>query len=197
MAGCTPIWAEEEPVPPPETDISPSEPAEAEPAPAPIPVPATVIWLNHLDLRPGEDEVRTTFGGTSTGVPVEASGIVLQSITTGDRYLDGEPKEVRMAAGAPPGVRVVGVRVCYALSNARSFITHIRLAQLEQAGAQSAAAIEDGTDLIAEGPVCVDTTGASVDPGAGPLLLSLRLQFGNTADRVIVRGLGLLVEPPQ
>jgi len=41
-------------------------------------------------------------------------------------------------------------------------------------------------------PVCVDSEQISpIDPHIGPILLDLRVNFGNTADRIVVRGLGL------
>jgi hypothetical protein len=55
--------------------------------------------------------------------------------------------------------------------------------------------LDDGTDLTNPGPVCVNSSATSIDPNPGALLLSLRVNFGNTADRIVVRGLGLLLSP--
>ena len=52
------------------------------------------------------------------------------------------------------------------------------------------------TDLTATGPVCVNSAppfAGRIDPEAGSLLVSLRLTYGDTADRIVVRGLGLLL----
>ena len=54
--------------------------------------------------------------------------------------------------------------------------------------------LDDGTDQTNPGPICVDSTATTVDPGLGELLLSLRVNFGNTADKIAVRALGLYLQ---
>jgi hypothetical protein len=41
------------------------------------------------------------------------------------------------------------------------------------------------------GPLCVDSERCAVDPTKGPVLLSLRVRFGNSKDRIAIRGIGL------
>ena len=100
-----------------------------------------------------------------------------------------------MAAEVPPGFAVRGVRLCYELTSKRSFISQIRLAQVQDPPASASVLLDDGTDLTNPGPVCVNSAPASVDPGAGALLVSLRVNFGSTSDEIAVRGLGLLLSP--
>jgi hypothetical protein len=81
--------------------------------------------------------------------------------------------------------------VCYENSNPRSFISQVRLAQVQNPPSTASVILDDGTHLNAAGPVCVDSHTTAIDPSLGPLLLSLRVQFANTADKIVVRGLGL------
>jgi hypothetical protein len=39
--------------------------------------------------------------------------------------------------------------------------------------------------------VCVDSAAASVDPSNGQVLLSLRLNFADTSDKIAIRSVGL------
>ena len=55
--------------------------------------------------------------------------------------------------------------------------------------------LDDGTDQTAVGPVCVDSTTTTVDPGRGAVLVSLRVNFGDTSDKIVVRALGLHLIP--
>ena len=85
------------------------------------------------------------------------------------------------------------MRVCYELSNDDSFISQIRLAQVQDPPATALVLLDDATDQTVTGPVCVDSEPTEIDSSAGPLLLSLRLNFGNTSDKIVIRGLGLLL----
>lgn len=51
--------------------------------------------------------------------------------------------------------------------------------------------LDDGTDLVATGPVCVDSAKTLIKASQGALLLDLRVNFGNLADKIVVRGLAL------
>ena len=133
-----------------------------------------LMWLDHLSLLPGDSSVQTSFNAVSSGVGGGLSGLVIQSTTTGDTAPGGGNKVVHKALDVPPGLIIKGVRVCYELSNARSFITQIRLAQVQDPPATALVLLDDGTNHTAPGPVCVDSTPCTIDPAKGPLLLSLR-----------------------
>lgn len=150
-----------------------------------------LMWVNHLSLLPGDSSVQTSFNAVSSGVGGGLSGLVIQSTTTGDTVPGGGNKVVHKALDVPPGLIIKGVRICYELSNTRSFITQIRLAQVQDPPATALVLLDDGTNHTAQGPICVDSMPCNVDPTKGPLLLSLRVNFGNTADRIVVRGVGL------
>src|ERR1044071_4577086 len=160
---------------------------------ATLPSRKTVMWINHFDLLPGDPSVTTTFNAVSSGVGGGLTGLVIHSSTTGENAQGGGNKVVHMAVEVPPGFAVKGVRVCYELTSKKSFISQIRLAQVQTPPASASVLLDDGTDLTNPGPVCVNSSATSIDPGPGALLLSLRVNFGNTADRIVVRGLGLLL----
>ena len=153
------------------------------------------MWINHFDLLPGDPSVTTSHNAVSSGVGGGLTGLVIQSSTTGDQAQGGGNKVVHMGLQVPPGYRIRGVRVCYELSSRRSFITQIRLAQVQTPPANAIVLLDDGTDQTNPGPVCVDSTATTVDPSLGEVLLMLRVNFGNTSDKIVVRALGLHLSP--
>lgn len=158
-----------------------------------------VLWLDHFGLLPGDSDLTTSHRSTTScpGFTSCLTGLVIESSTTGDHFAAGGNKVVHMAAGVPPGFDVTGVRVCYELSNPASFITQVRLAQVQDPPDSALVLLDDGTDLTDAGPACVDSEPpflGSIDPEAGSLLVSLRLNYGSTTDRIVVRGLGLLLQ---
>src|SRR5215510_6246379 len=151
----------------------------------------TIMWVNHFDLLPGDPSVTTTFNAVSSGVGGGLTGLVIQSSTLGENAQGGGNKVVHMGLQVPPGYSIRGVRVCYELSNKRSFISQIRLSQVQTPPQTALVLLDDGTDQTNPGPICVDSAATNVDPTAGEVLLSLRVNFGNTADKIVVRALGL------
>ena len=159
------------------------------------PTKKTIMWINHFDLLPGDPSVKTSFNAVSSGVGGGLTGLVIESTTTGENAQGGGNKVVHMGLQVPPGYSIQGVRVCYELSNKRSFISQIRLAQVQTPPQSALVLLDDGTDQTNPGPTCVDSTATSVDPSAGEVLLSLRVNFGNTSDKIVVRALGLHLSP--
>ena len=150
-----------------------------------------IMWVNHLSLLPGDPSVVTSYNAVNSGVGSGLSGLVIQSTTTGSQAQGGGNKVVWKALDIPPAFRVTGVRVGYENSNVRSFITQVRLAQVQNPPATALVLLDDPTQLNATGPTFHDSTATSIDPAAGPLLLDLRVNFGDTSDRIVVRGVGL------
>ena len=151
----------------------------------------TIMWVNHFDLLPGDPSVTTSFNAVNSGVGGGLTGLVIQSSTIGENAQGGGNKVVHMGLQVPPGYAIRGVRVCYELSNKRSFISQIRLAQIQTPPSSAGVLLDDATDLTNPGPICVDSATTNVDPSAGEVLISLRVNFGNTADKIVVRALGL------
>jgi hypothetical protein len=156
---------------------------------------SNLMWLNHFDLLPGGSEVTTSFNSTSSGVGGGLTGLVIQSSTLGEDFSDGGNKLVHMAVDVPPFAEVSGVRVCYELTSAASYISQIRLHQVQNPPAIALVKVDDPTDLTATGPTCVDSVPMTVDPAEGALNLSLRVNFGNLADKIVVRGIAFYVDP--
>jgi hypothetical protein len=151
-----------------------------------------VMWIDHLSLLAGDPSVRVSFNAVSSGVGSGLSGLIIQSTTVGDTGASGGNKVVSTAVEVPPRFKVTGVRVCYENSNPRTFIDQVRLAQVQNPPSTALVLLDDPTHLNHAGPICVDSGSTSpIDPQAGALLLDLRVNFENTADRIVVRGLGL------
>jgi hypothetical protein len=151
-----------------------------------------VMWIDHLGLLPGDATVNVSYNANTSGVGTDLAGLVIQSTTTGDITSSGSGKVVWTALEIPPGFKVRGVRLCYEDSSPNSYISQVRLAQVQNPPATALVLLDDPTHLTSTEPVCVDSeqTGP-IDPRVGPILLHLRVNFGNTADRIVVRGLGL------
>ena len=173
-----------EPSPPPAND-PPAEPV------------AVVMWTNHLDFLPGDESVKTSFNAVNSGVGGGLSGLIIESSTTGEDAIGGGNKVVEKGLQVPPGFLISGVRVCYELSNPRSFISQIRLAQVQDPPATALVLLDDGTDLTNAGPVCIDSEAVSIDPSVGAVRLSFRVNYGDVTDRIVLRAVGLylLIDP--
>jgi hypothetical protein len=163
-----------------------------------------LVWINHFDFLPGVPDVVTSFNSTSSGLGL--TGLVIQSTTAGETSIAGGNKVVHRALEVAPGWLIRSVRVCYELSDARSFISQIRLAQVQDPPSTALVLLDDGLDLVNPGPVCVDSAalpaGFEIDPSAGSVLLSLRVNFdaagiiGAGDDRVVLRAVGLNLFKP-
>ncbi|MFL5798314.1 MAG: hypothetical protein ACJ77A_10325 [Actinomycetota bacterium] len=145
--------------------------------------PAT--WLNHLELRPGDLSVTTSHNA------IQSHGLIVSSSTTGDIAQGGGNKVVTMAVHTLPDYLITGVRICYELSNTRTFISQIRLSQTQHPPNTQLVMLDDGTDHTDPGPRCVNSAGTSIDPAKGAVTLSLRVNVGNTSDRINILAVGL------
>ena len=153
------------------------------------------MWINHLDFLAGDEDVILSFNSTKSGVGNGLSGLIIGSTTLGDFSMEVGAKVVEKGVQVPPGFLIKGVRVCYELSNARSFITQIRLAQLQDPPISTVVMLDDGADLTDIGPVCVDSIPTSIDPSQGAVRLDFRLNYGDTSDKIVLLGVGLNLEP--
>ena len=166
------------------------------PRPNPAPKPKQVtMWINHLNLLAGDPSVVTSYNAINSGVGSGLSGLIIQSTTTGSTAQGGGIKVVERGLEIPPGFTLKGVRVGYENSNSRSFLSGIRLSQLGTPPGTAAVLLDDTTPLNAAGPTYADSSSTTIDPSQGPLLLSLRVNFGNIGDRIVLRGLGLHLVP--
>jgi len=157
----------------------------------------STVWINHLDFLPGDPSVTTSFNAVNSGIGGGLSGLVITSTTLGEDAVGGGNKVIEKGVQVPPWYLVTGVRVCYELKNTRSFISQIRLAQLQDPPGTALVVLDDGTDLTAIGPTCVDSTPASapINLADGALRLSLRVNFADLTDAIVLRGVGLNLIP--
>lgn len=163
--------------------------------------PDEIYWLNHLDLLPGDSSVQTTFRALTCPGVGGLAGLAINSTTTGEDATGGGNKVVETGIPVPPKFRIRGVRVCYEVNEttaAETFISQIRLCQLQDPPSSCLVLLDDATDQTANGPVCVNSSPTLIDPDPpteeGSLLLSLRVNFGDTDDTICVRGVGLILK---
>jgi hypothetical protein len=151
----------------------------------------STMWIDHLVFLSGDPSVKTSFNAVNSGVGGGLSGLIITSSSLGDQAQGGGNKVVETALEVPPGFDIVSVRVCYENSNTRSFISQTRLAQVQNPPSTATVLLDDPTHLNAAGPVCVNSQATLVKPGKGSVLLSLRLSFADTSDKIVLRAVGL------
>ena len=138
-----------------------------------------VQWVNHFDLLSGDPSVTTTSSlSTNSGVGGGLTALVIGSSSTGDVDSFGGNKVVHMALELQPKTRIVGVRLCYELTDpgaSGSYVDQIRLAQIQNPPSSALVLLDDATAQNASGPTCVDSALASPPISAenGSVLLSL------------------------
>lgn len=157
-----------------------------------------LMWINPLDLLPGDPTVHTSFNAVNSGVGGGLSGLIVTADTTGD-ISGGGNRVIEKGVDVPPGYDVTGVRVCYEVSSRTTFLDQIRLAQVANPPSVANILLDDATHQPTPGPVCVNSTsplgGAPIAASKGGLLLSLRLNFGRTTDKFVLRSLALNLAP--
>ncbi|MEU4446939.1 hypothetical protein AB0K14_19440 [Actinosynnema sp. NPDC050801] len=145
-----------------------------------------LIWINHLGFLPS---------GPDIGVSYEERGTALR-IEPATSAETPEGSFVERVVEVPPGYVIKGVRLGYRLSAPSSFISQIRLRQLGDPPDRWLVVLDDPTDHLDPGPICVDSAApfaGAVDPGAGALSLGLRVHFADAGDRIVLHGVGLRV----
>jgi hypothetical protein len=135
--------------------------------------PVTAINYNEPDLdvtivNGGTIEVRSTDPGTRQGLHIPYA--------------------------MPTGIEINSVDLCYSLSDAGSFITQVRLAELRESNV-AGVKYDDPTDLTDPGPSCITTMNRFVDP-SGYITLSIIMEFEDTNDWIRIGGLGLNFNRP-
>ena len=111
-----------------------------------------VMWINHLELLPGDGSVTTTHDAVSSGVGGGLAALVVHSSTTGEIGQGGGNKVVWRGLQVPPAFNVVGVRLCYELTSAKSYISQVRIAQVQNPPATATVLLDDPTNHTAVGP---------------------------------------------
>ena len=104
----------------------------------------------------------------------------------------GDLKWVSMGLPLPPGAQIEGLVICYEVSNARSFIAQVRVAEMTT---------PDHATVIHDDPAHLTSTGpasyTSVVPGlvpSGAVTLELRLNFQDASDEILLGAVGINVQ---
>jgi hypothetical protein len=147
-----------------------------------------LLWINHFGLVVDPTyRLATSFAGHPLG---GSSGLLIRAVFP--------VVDQTLATGlqVPPGYNVRKVRLCYQLSSPASFITHIKIAQLTTANA-AIDVLTDLADQTSMSPVCVDSmpAAAPISTANGPLRLDLGVTFGDPEDLIVIRAVGLYLEP--
>jgi hypothetical protein len=141
------------------------------------------LWINPLNM------IGVPLGSSDSALVITRGGfgntLQVTSTRAGDLQWLSQPLHLQ------DRFQIRGVIVCYDLSNARSFISQIRLAE-ESIPPTATVIRDDGTDLLSTDPECVTSSVASHIPN-GAITLSLRLNYGSAGDRIDIGALGVVL----
>ncbi len=151
---------------------------------------ANLLWINHLGLMADPADLVTA--SQATAPLAGASGLLIQTTA----LVPIADKGLEMGLQVPPGYKIAKVNVCYQSSAIGTFISSINLSQLTAPGIATPV-LTDPTDQTSTIAVCVDSTPAAtaVDPLNGPVRLNIGVTFGNIIDQIVIRAIGLYLEP--
>ncbi|HYL67494.1 MAG TPA: hypothetical protein VEU72_10150 [Nitrosopumilaceae archaeon] len=153
----------------------------------------TTMWINHLGFLQGDPSVHLSFNENNSKVGSNMSGLVIESNTIGNVASDGGDKVITTGLQVPPHYSITNVIVCYADSNnTRSFIDQIRL---DQQSPSSTALVLNDTHMTNTRHDCMTSQSTLVNPSKGEVMLDLRLNFGDTSDKIVIREAGLVLIP--
>jgi hypothetical protein len=111
-------------------------------------------------------------------------------------HTPGAFKWISMSLRLPENITVDKVIVCYQVSNARSFISQIRLSEMATPD-HALVLYDDPTRLQSTTPVCYSSVTGGIAPASGAAVaLELRLNFQNTADKIFLGAVGVAVREP-
>lgn len=141
-----------------------------------------ILWLSPTDFVTGDDSLRINYPSvTHPAVEIKATA-------------PGDLKWVSLGLKIPPFHEINAIHVCYQLSNSRSFISQVRLAEMRTPD-QALVRHDDGTDLLSTAPACYRSQLVTSYRPGGAVLLELRLNFGNVADTITLGAIGVELLP--
>lgn len=159
-----------------------------------------IMWINHFGMVSGNaSELRTTANSTTSGIGSGLTGLVVQpgpQAIPGDKFSDGGNKVLQTALVLPKNTQISRVRVCYENTSSFSYITEVGLIQVEDPPSTGVVKLDDKTNLTSTAPICVNTSAArpAIKSKSGPVLLVIRFNMANPDDKIVIRGLGLIVK---
>ncbi|MGI0014041.1 MAG: glycosyl hydrolase family 28-related protein, partial [Nitrososphaera sp.] len=141
------------------------------------------IWLSPTDYVSGDSSLRISYPSVS------------HPNTTVTSTTKGDLKWISLGLRLPPHVRVEEVIVCYQVLNARSFISQVRLVEMNTPD-RAVVIHDDGTDLQSTAPVCYSSNvGGKVPTPGTAVTLALRLNFQDKTDRIMLGAVGIRIAP--
>ncbi len=159
-----------------------------------------IMWINHFGMVSGNaSELRTTANSTTSGIGSGLTGLVVQSGPqgiSGDVFSDKGNKVIQTALVLPKNTQISRVRVCYENTSSFSYITELGLIQVMDPPSTGVVKLDDKTNLTSTAPVCVNTSAVkpAIKSSSGPVLLVIRFNMANADDKIVIRGLGLIVK---
>ncbi|MCM3904809.1 MAG: hypothetical protein ND866_24190 [Pyrinomonadaceae bacterium] len=147
-----------------------------------------LLWINHLGfLVDAHNRLSASFAANPFG---GSSGLVVRA------FQPVADQVIATGLQVPPGYNVTKVRLCYQLSNSANFITHIKVEQLTMAST-GVEVLTDLADQISMSPLCVDSAPAAlpINPANGPLRLNVGVTIADPDELIVIRAVGLYLEP--
>src|SRR6266568_1217992 len=144
------------------------------------------IWLSPTGFVTGDPLLEISYPFVSH------QDTVVTSKTTGDL------KWISLGLPLPPNVRVDGVTICYQISNPNpqkpptSSISQVRLVEMNTPD-QAIVRHDDPTDLKSTSPDCHTSKVSDLVPSAA-VTLTLRLNFQNTTDQIMLGAVGVNIQ---
>lgn len=138
------------------------------------------VWLSPLNFvsaaRPDRDTLTLVRGFVGDSLQITSSE-------------PGDLKWISLSLPVPSNRTINKVMVCYQLSDAGSFISQVRLTEMKEPPS-AVVRHDDPTDLTSTEPTCYESDVSGLQP-EGAITLSLRLNFGSTADTITLGAIGV------
>jgi Pectate lyase superfamily protein len=140
------------------------------------------IWLSPAGFVTGDPTLRVNY-------PFVSHPSTIVSCTE-----PGDFKWVSMGLRLPPGSQIDEIVICYEVSNARSFIAQVRLAEMTTPD-RATVIHDDPGHLSSTTPTSHASNVAGVVP-SGAVTLELRLNFQDAFDEILLGAVGINVQSP-
>lgn len=142
----------------------------------------TTIWLSPTDFVSGDPTLKTRYPSVSS------------PNTTVTCTSPGDLKWVSVGLRLPQNVKIEEIMVCYQVSNSQSFISQIRLVEMNTPN-KATVIHDDGTDLRSTSPICYTSpVGGKVPSPGTAVTLALRLTFQNANDKIMLGAVGVKID---
>ncbi len=138
------------------------------------------IWLSPTNFITGDPTLRVSY-------PYVSHPSTIVSCTA-----PGDLKWVSLGLRLPPDVQIEEVIICYEVSNARSFISQTRLAEMTTPD-HATVVHDDPTHLTSTTPATYSSAVSGLVP-SGAVTLELRLNFQNTSDEILLGAVGVKIQ---